>query len=137
MRGREGGGREGEGGGKLCNFAAAKCTLAYRVFDYPLDNKLLRRRLVCSLLKLLLLTHNYATLLPRITSGEMGTRNQKHTCIIIFSLNRIPVRPAKANNPDNSLANRVRYVPARTDRERDEGVKGARAREIRSISLNL
>lgn len=40
------------------------------VFDYPLDNKLLRKRFVCLLLKLLLLTRNYTTMFPGVTSGE-------------------------------------------------------------------
>lgn len=51
-----------------------------------LDNKLLRKRFVCSLLKLLLLTHNYATLFPRITSGEMSTRKQKRILVYHFSV---------------------------------------------------
>lgn len=87
MRGRS-------GGGKLCNFAMTIYTARARI-QLSLDNKLLRKRFVRSLLELLLLTHNYAMLFPRITGGERWACEVKRILVlyIISPLNNFSYSP--------------------------------------------
>lgn len=90
-----------------------------------LDNKPLRKRFVRSFL--LLLTHNYATLPPRITRQRDERAKSKAYLYIILPLIRIPACLAKryADNPDNNFANYVRtcWNKSRWNRERNKGMK--------------
>lgn len=57
-----------------------------------LDNKLLRKRFVCTLLKLLLLMHNYATLLLRMTSGDGHAKSKEYLYFSVQSYDSSMIR---------------------------------------------